>query len=120
MPHLTVPVLVPILATVVAEDPLEALRHSVSDAKVIEEPLVAVSAIVLELLGLLALRTPATANAVLGVPAAALVNARLAELSWRDADTFSVGLGAGLSMHDAETRVLRVLRVVGARCGRCC
>lgn len=120
MPHLTAPVLVPILAPIVAEDPLEALGNSVSDAKVIEEPLVAVSAIVLELLSFLALRTPAAANAALGVPAAALVNARLAELAWRDADTFSVRLGAGLSMHDAETRVLGVLGVVGARCGRCC
>ena len=115
------PVLVPVLPTVVlAKDPLEALGHSIGDTKVVEQPLVAVSTIVLEFLGILTLCTLAASNTALSVSAAALVNTRLAELAWCDADTFSMCLGAGLSPHDAKARILGILRVIGASCGNCC
>lgn len=120
-PSLTVPVLIPVLSTVVfAKDSLEAFGHSISDTKVVEQPLVAVSAIVLELLWLFASRTLAASNTALSVSAVALVDTRFAELAWCDTNTFSMCLGTRLSAHNAEAGVLRVVGVIGPCCGHCC
>jgi hypothetical protein len=111
---LLLPVLVPVLVAVVfPENPLEPLRNRIRNAKVIEEPLVAMASVVLELL---LLSTPA---APVAVPPAPCRHPWLTEFSLGDTDTLPMCIGAWFSAHNAKTRILRVLGVVCAGCGHC-
>jgi hypothetical protein len=111
---LPLPILIPVLPTILPKHPLKPFLHRIRNTEIIEQPLIAMTSIVPKLL------LPLTPAALLisktgsRVPTAPCRHPRLTELSWGNADALPLCFGERLCASDAEARVLRVLAVVCA------